>query len=565
MKRVVAYCRVSTEQDDQLSSLENQKQFFEQYINKNLEWRFCGLYVDEGISGTNVNKRVGFKQMIQDAENQKFDVVLTKEISRFARNTLDSIFYTRKLKSLGIGVLFMNDNINTLDADAELRLTIMSSIAQEESRKTSDRVRWGQKRQMEKGVVFGNSIYGYHLKNGVLSINEDEAKIVRMIFKLYLDGMGVYTLCKELENRGIPSPSGDIRWKDASLLRMLRNEKYCGTLKQKKEITTDYLSHKKKINEGEEEFIIIENNHAPIIDKQTFEIAQQELIRRRTKKIEKGRHSNRYVWSGKIECVHCKSKFGRRVNNQNTPYPQTIWQCNESIKYGKQKINGNGQTVGCDCKSIHELTLQDAFLTAIDTVIENKESVLQRLKDVIHSALSDMGDCTKETKAIECDILRINGRKAKLIELFTDKTITRTEYNNVCDQYNKQLEKLAERQAKIDKSIEKSRNMEERLAEIDSVLYSFFTNAVSGGHAVFSEKICNEVLDKVLVESRESISFYLKSCKNTDPFYIPLLLTPCLQRSENRNTTPKTPRITRVTGLYMNLKINIFLWNLREA
>ena len=268
MKRVVAYCRVSTEKDDQLNSLENQKSYFEDYINKNLQWRFVGIYVDEGISGTSINKRTGFKQMIEDAEHKKFDLLLTKEISRFARNTLDSIFYTRKLKSLGIGVYFMNDNINTLDPDSELRLTIMASIAQEESRKTSDRVKWGHKRQMEKGVVFGNGIYGYSLTNGKLFVNEEHAKIVRLIYSLYLnDGMGTHILCKELESRGILSPSGSAKWKNASILRMLKNEKYIGTLKQKKEITVDYLSHKKKINEGEEEYIIIENNHEPIIDK----------------------------------------------------------------------------------------------------------------------------------------------------------------------------------------------------------------------------------------------------------------------------------------------------------
>lgn len=254
MRRVVAYCRVSTEQGDQLNSLENQKQYFERYIRNNLDWQFCGLYVDEGISGTSVEKRAGFKKMIADAEAHKFDLLLTKEISRFARNTLDSIFYTRKLKGLGVGVLFMNDNINTLDNDAELRLTIMSSIAQEESHKTSDRVKWGQKRQMEKGVVFGTSILGYHLKGGKLAVNEDEAKIVRLIFDLYIAGKGTHLIRKELENRGISSPKGYARWQAITILNILKNEKYAGILKQRKRITIDYLSHKTKMNEGEENY-----------------------------------------------------------------------------------------------------------------------------------------------------------------------------------------------------------------------------------------------------------------------------------------------------------------------
>jgi DNA invertase Pin-like site-specific DNA recombinase len=184
--------------------------------------------------------------MVADAEAHKFDLLLTKEISRFARNTLDSIFYTRKLKELGVGVIFMNDNINTLDSDAELRLTIMSSIAQEESRKTSERVRWGQKRRMEQGFAFGSSLFGYHLKAGKFTINEDEAKVVRLIYELYLSGLGAGLIGKELENRGISSPNGHVRWQSVVVLSILKNEKYNGTLKQRKRITPDYLSHKSK-------------------------------------------------------------------------------------------------------------------------------------------------------------------------------------------------------------------------------------------------------------------------------------------------------------------------------
>jgi DNA invertase Pin-like site-specific DNA recombinase len=315
MKRVCAYCRVSTEAEDQLNSLENQKKYFEQYIGNNLDWQFCGLYVDEGISGTSVEKRTGFQQMVKDAENKKFDLLLTKEISRFARNTLDSIFYTRKLKGLGVGVIFMNDNINTLDNDAELRLTIMSSIAQEESRKTSERVRWGQKRCMERGVVFGARAFGYDLKDGKIAINEAEAKTVQLIFDLYLSGMGILLISKELENRGISSPSGDLRWAPVTILRILKNEKYIGVLKQKKLVTVDYLSHKRKRNEGEENFIIVENSHAPIISKEIFDRVQSEIVRRRTATIEKSRYSNRHVWSGKVKCAYCNSSLKRKINN----------------------------------------------------------------------------------------------------------------------------------------------------------------------------------------------------------------------------------------------------------
>ena len=175
MIKAAAYCRVSTEKDEQLNSLANQRQFFHRHIENHPDWTLTEIYVDEGVSGTAVNRRQGFLKMLEDGKAGKFQILLTKEISRFARNTLDSIYYTRKLKEWGIGVIFLNDNINTLDADAELRLTIMASIAQEESRKTSERVKWGQRRQMEKGVVFGHSLLGYTLYQGKLEVEEQGA------------------------------------------------------------------------------------------------------------------------------------------------------------------------------------------------------------------------------------------------------------------------------------------------------------------------------------------------------------------------------------------------------
>jgi len=426
MKRVCAYCRVSTEQDDQLNSLENQKRYFEEYINRNLDWQFCGLYVDEGISGTSVEKRVGFQHMIKDAENKKFDLILTKEISRFARNTLDSIFYTRKLKALGVGVVFMNDNINTLDNDAELRLTIMSSIAQEESRKTSERVRWGQKRRMEQGFVFGASIFGYHLKDGKLTINENEAKTVRLIYDLYLSGKGVHLLCKELENRGITSPQGGTRWSVPSVIRILKNEKYNGTLKQRKRITPDYLSHKSKINYGEEDFITKENNHAPIISKEIFDNVQNELQRRKTAILERSRYSNRYPFSGKIECANCNSKFERRQNSQKTHKKQMVWRCAEAVKYGKEKLNPQGQKVGCNNKAVHEWFLKENFLAALNSVIENKDSIVHELKTHVRQAIASSPNKSSEIKEIGASIEKMATRKSKLIDLLVDGVITKS-------------------------------------------------------------------------------------------------------------------------------------------
>lgn len=235
MKRVAAYCRVSTDYDDQVNSLASQKKYFREYIECNPQWELAQIFADTGITGTSTKKRAAFNQMIGEALAGKFQLILTKEISRFARNTLDSIYYTRMLKEHGIGVIFMNDNINTMDCDAELRLTIMSSIAQEESRKTSERVKWGQKRRMEQGVVFGRDLLGYDVRNGRLHINEEGAATVRLIFHKYVnEGKGAYTIARELREAGIKTSPYMKQWSGTGILRILKNEKVVGDLVQKK-------------------------------------------------------------------------------------------------------------------------------------------------------------------------------------------------------------------------------------------------------------------------------------------------------------------------------------------
>ena len=283
-KRVAAYCRVSTDHEDQANSFESQQRYFRQYIERNPDWKLYEIFADEGISGTNTKKRSEFKRMIACAKEGDFDLIITKEISRFARNTLDSIYYTRELRKVGVGVLFLNDGINTLDGDAELRLSIMASIAQEESRKTSERVKWGQKHRMEEGVVFGRSMLGYDVRNGKMYVNEEGAEVVRKIFyKFVEERKSTHTIARELLEEGI-YPMRSKKWRNTVILRILQNEKYCGDLVQKKTFTPDYLSHEKKYNRGEEEFVIIKNHHEPIISREMFEKAEKIFSRNKAQK-----------------------------------------------------------------------------------------------------------------------------------------------------------------------------------------------------------------------------------------------------------------------------------------
>lgn len=274
--KVAIYCRVSTDKNEQTESLKNQIEYFSNYISNSNKYEIYKIYAEEGVTGTSIKHRVEFNKMIEDAYEGKFETILTKEISRFARNTLDSIKYTRMLNDIGVNVIFITDGIDTVDPDSELRLAILSSIAQEESRRTSERVKFGQKIKMQKGVVFGHDLYGYIVKHGNIKINESEAPIIRMIFDLYLNkNMSVRKISNYLLENNFPLSKHMKKWSPTAVLRILKNEKYCGDLVQQKTITNNYLTHERTKNKGMK--ITIENHHQAIIEKQTFKMVQKLL------------------------------------------------------------------------------------------------------------------------------------------------------------------------------------------------------------------------------------------------------------------------------------------------
>ncbi len=333
VQRVAAYCRVSTDGADQKNSFESQKEYFTKFIGDRPEWILCEIYADEGITGTNTKKRKGFLRMMEDAENHCFDLLLTKEISRFARNLLDSVYYTRALKRLGIGVYFLNDNIFTLDGDAELRLAILASIAQEESRRTSERVKWGQRRRMEKGVVFGRSMLGYDVKDGKMTVNPEGAAIVRKIFDDFTEkNVSVSEIAENLNRLGI-APMYAEKWYPSVIFRILKNEKYCGDLKQKKTYTPDYLSHEKKINRGEEDFVMLSHHHEPIISREIFEKAQKIF----SPKNNDSENGGKYPFSGKIVCGICGKRYTARFQTCANGTKYRFWRCN-SPPHPKKRV-----------------------------------------------------------------------------------------------------------------------------------------------------------------------------------------------------------------------------------
>lgn len=325
--RVAAYCRVSTDQSDQLHSLAAQQRYFAEYIAAHPAWENAGVWADEGISGTSTTKRRQFRALMAAAERGEIDLILTKEVSRFARNTVDTLAYTRKLREWGVGVLFLTDNIDTRAGEGEFRLTIMASVAQEESRKTSERVKWGQRRSMERGVVFGAAApYGYRLADGVLTVQEEQAEVVRRVYRLFLeDGRGTHVIARRLTEEGIPTPTAKGNaWSSTMVLRLLRNEKYCGDLLQKKTCTPDFLTHKKVRNCGQEEPVYLRDHHAPIISRAQFEAAQRELAQRSRAHI---RHSARYWCSGKVRCGVCGRALTPRRSVRKDGSVHIRWSC----------------------------------------------------------------------------------------------------------------------------------------------------------------------------------------------------------------------------------------------
>ena len=460
------------------------------------------MFADEGISGTNTKKRKEFNRMIACAKNGDFDLIVTKEISRFARNTLDSIFYTRDLKKHGVGVIFLNDNINTLDGDAELRLAIMSSIAQEESRKTSERVKWGQKRQMEQGVVFGRSMLGYDVKDGKMYINEDGAKVVRLIFHKFVnEGKGTHVIARELREEGI-KPMRVKEWQNTVILRVIRNEKYCGDLVQKKTYTPDFLSHEKKVNLGQEEFVIIKDHHEPIISRELFDKANRILDEKSLSQEGKAKHSNRYPFSGKIKCGCCGSSYVARYKTRKNGSRYKAWRCLEAARHGSPHVDKAGNQVGCSGLSIRNEDATHIMYLVTSSLKYNKEKITNNLLAIIQSIIA-MDTAGTDSEKLKSQIKAIEQKRTNLIDLYTSGDITRDEFSAAKAKCENEI---AELQSVIG-SIDKQREMIEKQQELVDEITEAMNELING--VEYEDDFYKEILDKMVVNDKDHIDVYL--------------------------------------------------------
>lgn len=432
---VAYYARVSTEKDEQLNSLDNQRRYYEDFIRANPNWTFAGGYVDEGITGTSVAKREQFLKMIEDAKNGDFDLIITKEISRFARNTLDSIKYTRELLRHGVGVYFQNDNINTFDKDAELRLTIMSSIAQDEVRKLSERTRFGFKRAQENSVLLGqNNLYGYNKVNGQLEIVEAEARVVREVFERYVAGdLGLRAIANDLDSRGILGKQGK-PLTYSTLYGMIRNPKYKGCYAGRRYATRDYRDGRTyRLNE--DKWIVHEDARVPaIVPEALWEEANRLLARRgQTMKQHAQASQNRYAYSGKLICAKHGTTFHRHVYKSKRRGDVECWNCKLYRLKGKQS--------GCNSPTVYsselDRILEIVFAKVCDEKSAAMQEYIQNLKDY-----AAQQDHSSDLAALEQEITVLSGKKEKLLELALAGALSNDEFKRRNDQYNIQLDDL---------------------------------------------------------------------------------------------------------------------------
>ena len=495
--RVTFYARVSTDRYEQLNSLENQVTYFSNFIKEQENWTFVDGYVDEGISGTSVKKREDFLRMVDDAKKRKFDLILTKEISRFSRNTLDSIKYTQELLSNGVGVHFLSDNINTFQPDSELRLTIMSSIAQEEIRKLSERIRFGYKRSVEKGIVPGsNNIYGYTKNKGKLVIDEEQAKFIRLIFETYVsENIGVHRLgFKLFDEYGVTNYSGK-PIAGTVIKNIIRNPKYKGYFCAHKETTVDYHDRKRK-RFKRDEWIVYKDNETcpPIVSEELWDKAN-EILDARSKKhdqIHKNNKYNKFAFSGLMHCYYDGATFVRgtyQIGKGDRSRRRKFWACNNYRIHGKKK------TEGCNSPVIYYEELVEICKKILKLILTCQDDLISEINDMI-SDIRTKKDYKKEIKQVEDKTFKINNEKKELIMMRMRKEIDLNEYNTLKNDLDSQIEKLEETKRKL---IEEEQNQESSEKNFDDFKKKINDIVFSDDEKVL--EIAQLIFDDIRVES----------------------------------------------------------------
>ncbi len=490
-RKVAAYARVSTDSDEQYTSYEAQIDYYTQYILARPDWELVKVYTDEGISGLNTRKRDGFNEMINAALAGQINLIVTKSVSRFARNTVDSLTTIRKLKDVGCECFFEKENIWTFDGKGELLITIMSSLAQEESRSISENVTWGQRKRFQDGKVSMpyKQFLGYEKgPDGLPRIVPEQAETVRYIYDLFMSGKTVTAIAKQLTEEGVPTPAGKTVWGSATIESILTNEKYKGDARLQKRFTVDFLQKKMKVNEGEVPQYYVENSHEPIIDPLFFERVQEELARRKAL----GRsYSGKTIFSCRLICADCGHYLGSKVWNSTDKYRRVIWQCNNKFK---------GE---CRCATPHltENDIKSRFLKAYNELIPDRNRLIEDCR-LMQKTLTDCSEIENELRALSQELEVVTALTRQYVEENSSKALDQKEY---AAHYDSLVSRYDMVKHKID-VLETRRS--ERMAKA-SAMDSFIQSLAAAEQPLdyFSPALWLEVIDCVYVQRNGDLRF----------------------------------------------------------
>lgn len=494
-RRVAGYARVSTDSDEQFTSYAAQVDYYTAFIKENPAWEFVKVYTDEGISGLNTKKRDGFNEMIADALAGRIDLIVTKSVSRFARNTVDSLVTVRTLKEKGVEVFFQKENIFTMDSKGELLITIMSSLAQEESRSISENVTWGHRKRFADGKVMlpYKRFLGYERgEDGLPKVVPEEAKLVRRIYSLFMEGKTPGAIAKILTNDGVPTPSGKQVWRQNTIISILSNEKYKGAAILQKCFTVDFLTKKQKRNEGEVPQYYVEHSHEAIIDPAEWQAVQDEIVRRKNME---GQYSGVSPLATRVICADCGRPYGPKVWHSNSKYRQVVWQCN--AKYGGEKK--------CVTPHLTEEAIQTRFLDAYNGLLDDREVILDDCR-TIQSALTDCTSLEQEKNELLREMEIITELTRKSIEENSSAAQDQNEYIARYEGYVARYDALKAKVDQIDSEIAARTSKANaiggfmfELAESDEPLFQFDAH------------LWVATIEKAVVQRDGTITFVFKS------------------------------------------------------
>ncbi len=497
--KVAAYCRVSTDQEEQESSYEAQISYYTEKIKNNAEWTLAGIFADEGITGTQAKKRPEFLKMIRLCRQRKIDLILTKSLSRFARNTVDSLNYIRELKALGIAVAFEKENLNTLETDTEMMLTIMSCFAQAESESISKNVSWGIRQSFKNGNVPMQyaRLLGYRKgDDDKPEIVPEEAEIVKEIYQLYLDGMSLNMIVDRLNEKGLTTKGSNSPYRKEVVQRILTNEKYTGDALLQKTYVTDCITKKTRKNNGELPMYLVKNHHEPIISRADFNRVQEEMARRLAKrsiadrltKTEQGKYSAKYALSELLICGECGSHY-RRVTWTAKGFKEIKWRCISRIQYGKKKCHSS--------PTVDEQPLHKAIVSAINEFCEVKDDVATALRESITEVLDP-----NLNGSVQAAQQRIDELAQNIDGLIKLATVPETAQNAMSD-----IEKFSEEMKTLREFIEtekaKQITAQRGSAELDAILERIEQEDFI--LTEYDDVVVRQLIEKVTVESKDTI------------------------------------------------------------